>query len=112
MHPSCIITNANTSGQGDCPAARSHPFTPTVEAFGYTYSHSTPVHLSGGGRCVYHTFKHSGHNVSLATLENTGEPRTLWDTSTSCASGRRWSGIGLPELQEHLKSKRRRYGLK
>lgn len=99
------IQNPNSCGQGHDPFYLNHPFTPLVLAFGYVYSHSTPITAMDGTRYVHHTFKLGEHNVGLD--ENT--PNT-WDTSCSTTSS--WQGMGHAELRAHLRSKNRRYGLK
>lgn len=108
------ITNPNSSGQGFHASGPSHPLAPIVTAAGYEYSHSTPVGYRGDRWRLLHTFRHPGgsgeHTVSLMT-EGDGEPRDLWDTCTSPASGHQWSGKAAPELKAHLASKGRRYGL-
>lgn len=104
------IENPNSSGQGYHPDHLTHPLTPTVTANGYAYSHSVPVGYMIRGEqlwSLYHCFKRADHNVSLRTPD--GAPSYSWETSTSCASGRRHNGIGAASLAKHLKSKSRRY---
>lgn len=99
------IQDANSCGQGTDPGHARHLYHATITRWGYTYSHSTPVRLLDGSFDVRHTYKQGPHNVS------TRERSRVWDTSTSSASGRQWSGVGVAELGAHLKSKARRYGL-
>jgi hypothetical protein len=106
-----IIENPNTSGQGFCSAALTHPAMQVVQSFGYTYSHTTAMSTLSGSKAFYHTCKHGEHNVTFRTLTD-GTADGYFQTSTSCASGRKWSGWGLPELRAHLTSKKRRYNLK
>ena len=106
------ILNPNTSGQGLSPLWESHPLTETALSMGYEYSHSTPVGLYISGEqkwSLHHTFKHGEHNVSLSRPD--GADSRAWETSTSCASGRRWRGVGAASLLAHLKRKCTRYGL-
>jgi hypothetical protein len=106
------ILNPNTSGQGLSPLWESHPLTKTVLSMGYTYSHSTPVGWMLRGEqkwALHHTFKQKEHNVSLTRPDNADS--YAWSTSTSCASGRKWQGIGAASLLLHLKRKAKRYGL-
>lgn len=102
-----MIQNPNSCGQGTDPFYINHPFTPLILSYGYSYSHSTPITALDGTRYVSHTFKNGEHNVSI----DENKPNT-WTTSTSCASGRHWIGMGFNELRAHLRSKSRRYGLK
>jgi hypothetical protein len=100
------IQNPNSCGQGTDPFHINHPLSVIVRSFGYVYSHSTPITALDGTRYISHTYKHGEHNVSLS--ERTPD---IWETSTSCASGRSWVGKGATELIAHLKSKKRRYNL-
>jgi hypothetical protein len=59
---------------------------------------------------MHHTYKAwdknlGTHNVGLMHSN-------IWETSVSTSSGRNWTGKGAAELDAHLKSKRRRYGIK
>lgn len=104
-----LIDNANSSGQGNCPLHLNHPLLPVITEMGYQYSHTTPVGtLTGDGFTLHHTFAFPGKEHKVSVIEGS----RLWDTCTSCGSGRKWSGFGLAELTAHLKSKRRRYDLK
>ena len=113
VHPSCLITSPNSCGQGKCTAAIDHPFALAPLSFGYVYSHSTPVHYPAGVVQMFHTFKHpqGEHSVSLITRRDDGMHGTLWDTSTSPASGRKHWGNGYIALSKHLKGKARRHKL-
>lgn len=110
------IENPNTSGQGFCADHANHQFHSIALEFGYTYSHTTRVYAGSGWVYFWHTYKHGAgkdaHNLGFAHSEATGLPTKFWDTSTSCASGHKWEGMGETELRAHLKSKARRYNLK
>lgn len=99
-----VIENPNSSGQGYDADHSRHPLHATVVKYGYTYSHSTPITALDGSTYVHHTYKLGTHNVGLSHGK-------LWDTSVSTSSGHKWDGLGAIELDAHLKSKRRRYGL-
>ena len=80
---------------------------------GYQYSHSTPVSywIKGADKwSLHHTFKHGEHNLSLCRPD--GADSYAWSTSTSCASGHKWHGVGAASLLAHLKRKAKRYSLK
>lgn len=100
------IENPNSCGQGHDPLHSTTVLHPIIVSFGYIYSHSTPV-VHPSGRVIHHTYKFGEHNVSVMDT-----PTPIWETSTSCASGRHWTGLGASELRAHLASKRRRYGLR
>lgn len=99
------IQNANTSGQGFDPFHINTPLHALIVSFGYTYSHSTPVRFAEGVH-ILHCYKRGDHNVSTDESEDGG---VHWSTSTSCASGRQWTGTGPTQLRKHLKGKRSRY---
>jgi hypothetical protein len=98
------IENPNTCGQGYDADHLRHPLHATVVKYGYTYSHSTPIHALDGTIYLHHTYKFGAHNVGLSHSN-------LWDTSVSTRSSHKWSGKGMAELDAHLKSKRRRYNI-
>jgi hypothetical protein len=104
------IENPNSSGQGHDTDHVTHPLHATIAKHGYKYSHSTPIHRADTSTYISHTYKHGGHNVS--THSDPAQGRQIWSTSTSTSSGRHHSGIGSVELEHHLKSKGRRFGLK
>jgi hypothetical protein len=110
-HMSEAIHNANSSGQGHDPEHQNHPLHSTITKHGYNYSHSTPINRANGTKYISHTYKHGTHNVSThSDASHTGSQH--WSTSTSTSSGHGHNGMGVPELEAHLKSKGRRYGLK
>jgi hypothetical protein len=98
------IHNANSSTQGFHAGAGTHALAGTIKSHGYTYSHSTPVHMMNGSVQVLHTYKRGEHNVS--TTEGN---HTRWQTSTSSASGVHHTGSGAAGLDKHLTYKDRRY---
>lgn len=101
------IQNPNSSKQGFAKHD-DHIFIDIVTKFGYKYSHSVYVTST-----LYHCFRFPGteHSVTL-TEDGDGMSYRWWQTKTTPASGRQWDGIGAAELQAHLKSKARRYGLR
>lgn len=106
------IENPNSSGQGYCPAHLGHPLHATAIRFGYRYSHSTPITKLGGARVVSHTYKarpgeREEHNLSF----DHGDIHHTWQTSVSCASGRKHHGAGWHTLALHLAKKAKRYGI-
>ena len=102
-----MIEHPNSCGQGMDPTYLTHPLTETIGRYNYIYSHSTPVR-GIADTYILHTFKRGEHNVSIQDAGKAG-PTAWWETSTSCANGRRWAGLGRAELDAHLKSKARRY---
>jgi len=99
------IQYPNSCGQGNDPEHVKHPLHATVVKYGYEYSHSTPVRALAGTVYIHHTYKHGEHSVGILHSN-------LWDSSVSTGSSQKHSGKGAPELDAHLKSKSRRYGLK
>jgi len=100
-----MIEAPNSSGQGYAPSHSEHLLHNEILYWGYAYSHSTPITALDGTQYLHHTYKRGEHNVGV---HETGG-RLVWDTSVSCGSGHRWTGIGLRELTAHLQSKARRY---
>jgi hypothetical protein len=101
------IQNPNTSGQGFC-ADHQDPTSPhaIIVAFGYTYSHSTPVNCAGWLR-IEHTYEQGEHRVSWC--RHSPQNPHQWRTTTSTASGRHVRGQDYAALRRHLQGKRRRY---
>lgn len=92
-------------GQGHDPSHASSPLAGTAMAKGYSYSHSTPIHMQDGSVQTHHTYARGEHKVGV-----TGNK---WQTSVSSGSGHRTSGTGAASLAKHLASKASRYpGLK
>lgn len=103
------IQNPNSSGQGYDPThADEDEYFPVITAFGYEYSHSTPVTHMGGERVIHHTYKRAGHNVSTWWASR-GPIGTQWETSTSTSSGRHTTGNNKAGLVKHLRGKSQRY---
>jgi hypothetical protein len=101
-----LIENPNSSGQGYCADHIASLLHWEAVRFGYAYSHSVPITRMDGSKFIHHCYKYGEHNVSFSILPGDRDP---WSTSTSCASGRQFTGIGIVALVKHLTSKRRRY---
>jgi hypothetical protein len=91
------IQDPNSSGQGYDPDHHS-PFDSVLSKFGYSYSHTTPVHYRDGGVRMHHTFKRGNHNVSVEK-DSRGEWR--WDAGHG-GSGRGRSGMYANDLNKYL----------
>lgn len=106
------ILNPNSSGQGECPDRVKHPFDIVAMAHGYGYSHSVYVDQQ-----LWHCYKYykgdkNEHNLSFFEFETTQTVHALaWETSVSCAFGRKTTGYGEESLTKHLLYKRQRYNL-
>jgi hypothetical protein len=112
------IYNPNTCGQGYHPAHSANPYYDMLMAFGYSYSHTTPVsvetpdreHTLRYVRVMHHTYKRAGHGVSVYTLPSIGWQPTHWETSTPNSPGLRQSrGRDATALRKALQGKAKRY---
>ena len=101
-----MIENPNSSGQGYCPEHQTNEAHPVILSYGYQYSHTTPVTLSGGAKVEHHSYYRGDHWVSYHQ-----EPggSLAWSTSCSLGSGRQHHWHGVVALSLHLKRKRGRY---
>ncbi len=102
-----MTENANSSGQGFDTAHVCHALHATVTAFGYLYSHSTPVVHGNGDRIIHHTYRRNSHTVSVWNFGVHQHPR--WSTGNGRATGYCTTGEGAASLTGHLKSKARHY---
>lgn len=51
-----ILTDVNSSGQGQNIHHNENPFHQALTAKGWKYSHTTPCQISGGERFAHHTY--------------------------------------------------------
>lgn len=99
-----MITNPNSSGQGHDPDHVLNPYHALIVSYGFTYSHSTTIHYSGGGGYVHHTYALGERKVGV------GKGR--WDAEKSSASGHARGGMSLDTLRQYLTNLERRGELK
>ena len=102
-----IINPSNTGHQGYAPSHKANPYHKVICAYGYEYSHSTPVgQMDGVTWILHHTYKQGGHNVTVWSKLGF---MSQWDTSVGSARGRYFRGSGQLALIDHLQSKSSRY---
>ncbi len=101
-----MIENPNSSGQGYSSEHQASEGHAAIIQYGYAYSHTTPVTLSGGARVEHHSYQKGSHWVSYHQ-----EPGgwLAWSTNCSLGSGRQHHWHGVVALALHLKRKRQRY---
>ena len=88
-------------GQGHDPSHTSSPLASTAMAKGYSYSHSTPIHMQDGSIQMHHTYASGEHKVGVSGNK--------WETTVSSGSGHSTRGTGADSLAKHLASKASRY---
>jgi hypothetical protein len=98
------IQSPNSSGQGFDKDHDLHPLHKAASKFGYSYSHTTPVHQRDGSVLHHHTWHKREHKIGAYAHD------TKWTSKVSSASGHSFQGVGTVALDRHLKNKEKRYG--
>lgn len=100
-----IENPSDTGHQGYAPSHADNPYHKIILAFGYTYSHSTPIGRSDGTAYLHHTYTQHTHCVGISLMKGL----TRWETSLGTSTGTRHCGAGQVALEEHLWYKAHRY---
>jgi hypothetical protein len=94
----------NIFNQGHDSDHRHHDLMPVLKGYNYRYVSTTPVAQPNGDVWHSHLWQnHMGHQVSAYHHDN------AWSSRVGPSSSQVFSGIGTKKLDDHLKSRAKRY---